>query len=113
LEDFELKHPNQEIDEKIENLGEENKKKLDNQNEITSEDNNNNLPKENEVTSSKEIDKKDSLFQRILEKGFDGVTTNPNYKLLALLIILLINLSVFFMIGNLGKSFLMNAGLLD
>ena len=34
----------------------------------------------------------DSLIQRFLNKGIDGVTTNPNYKLLALLIILLINL---------------------
>ena len=54
-----------------------------------------------------------SLFQRILENGFDGVTSNPNYKLLALLIILLINLSLFFLIGNLGKSFLANSGLLS
>ena len=38
--------------------------------------------------------KKDStLFNRFLKEGFDGITTNPNYKLLALLIILLINLS--------------------
>lgn len=54
-----------------------------------------------------------SLFQRILENGFDGITSNPNYKLLALLIILLINLSLFFLIGNLGKSFLANSGLLS
>ena len=55
---------------------------------------------------------KDSLFKRILQNGFDGVTTNPNYKLLALLIILLINLSLFFLVGNLGKSFLKSSGLL-
>lgn len=54
----------------------------------------------------------DSLIQRFLNKGIDGVTTNPNYKLLALLIILLINLSIFILIGNLGKSFLANSGLL-
>ena len=54
-----------------------------------------------------------SLFQRFLENGFDGITTNPNYKLLALLVILLINLSLFILIGNIGKSFLRNSGLLS
>ena len=58
------------------------------------------------------IEKQDSLFKKILENGFDGVTTNPNYKLLALLIILLINLSLFFLVGNLGKTFLKNSGIL-
>ena len=62
----------------------------------------------NTATSEKE----DSLFKKILENGFDGVTTNPNYKLLALLIILLINLSLFFLVGNLGKTFLKNSGIL-
>ena len=57
-------------------------------------------------------EKQDSLFKKILENGFDGVTTNPNYKLLALLIILLINLSLFFLVGNLGKTFLKNSGIL-
>ena len=56
--------------------------------------------------------KSDSVFKRILENGFDGITTNPNYKLLALLIILLINLSLFFLVGNLGKTFLKNSGIL-
>ena len=56
--------------------------------------------------------KNDSVFKRVLENGFDGITTNPNYKLLALLIILLINLSLFFLVGNLGKTFLKNSGLL-
>ena len=54
----------------------------------------------------------DSLFIRILNKGFDGISTNPNHKMLALLIILLINLSLFFVIGNMGKAFLRNAGIL-
>ena len=54
----------------------------------------------------------DSLFMRILNNGFDGISTNPNHKMLALLIILLINLSVFFVIGNIGKTFLRNAGIL-
>tara|TARA_B100001287_G_scaffold259424_1_gene246585 strand:- start:3 stop:332 length:330 start_codon:yes stop_codon:yes gene_type:complete len=58
-------------------------------------------------------DKKDTLFRRIVENGFDGITTNPNYKLLALLIILLINLSLFFVVGNIGKNFLRNSGILS
>ena len=57
--------------------------------------------------------KNDSIFKRVLENGFDGITTNPNYKLLALLIILLINLSLFFLLGNLGKTFLKNSGILS
>ncbi len=57
------------------------------------------------------IDK--SLFKRFLNKGFDGISTNPNYKMLALLIILLINLSAFFVIGNIGKAFLRNAGMMN
>ena len=56
------------------------------------------------------IDK--SLFKRFLNNGFDGISTNPNYKMLALLIILLINLSLFFVIGNMGKTFLRNAGIM-
>ena len=54
----------------------------------------------------------ESLFMRILNNGFDGISTDPNFKMLALLIILLINLSVFFVIGNIGKAFLRNAGIL-
>ena len=54
-----------------------------------------------------------SLIKRFLNSGFDGITTNPNYKLLALLVILLINLSLFILIGNLGKTFLRNAGILS
>ena len=56
--------------------------------------------------------KKDSLFRRILNDGFDGISSNPNYKMLALLIILLVNLSLFFAIGNMGKIFLRNAGIM-
>mgnify|MGYP001191939718 FL=1 len=55
---------------------------------------------------------KDSLFKRILNEGFDGISSNPNYKMLALLIILLVNLSLFFAIGNMGKIFLRNAGIM-
>ena len=65
-------------------------------------------------TKSKYLsDKKDTLFKRVIENGFDGITTNPNYKLLALLIILLINLSLFFVVGNIGKNFLRNSGILS
>ena len=55
---------------------------------------------------------KNSFFQRILNDGFDGISSNPNYKMLALLIILLINLSLFFVIGNIGKAFLRNSGIM-
>ena len=107
-----------------------NKRDIDEKLEINEEEKDTNLlnePKENiEVKESLELpsnndeniirNKKledDSLFQRFLENGFDGVTTNPNYKLLALLVILLINLSLFILIGNIGKSFLRNSGLLS
>ncbi len=53
-----------------------------------------------------------SLFERIRNEGIDGITTNPSHKMLALLIILLINLSVFLAIGNIGKAYLRNAGIL-
>ncbi len=56
------------------------------------------------------IDK--SFFKRFLNNGFDAISTNPNYKMLALLIVLLINLSLFFVIGNMGKAFLRNAGIM-
>ena len=56
--------------------------------------------------------KNNSIFKRILNDGFDGITSNPNYKMLALLIILLINLSLFFVIGNIGKAFLRNVGIM-
>ena len=67
-----------------------------------------------EIKSNKKSSlKEESLFNRFLKEGFDGITTNPNYKLLALLVILLINLSLFLIVGNLGKSFLQNSGLLS
>ena len=56
--------------------------------------------------------KDNSLFKRILNDGFDGISSNPNYKMLALLIILLVNLSLFFVLGNVGKAFLRNAGIM-
>ena len=68
---------------------------------------------QNDYKSKSKSDKKDTLFRRVIENGFDGITTNPNYKLLALLIILLINLSLFFVVGNIGKNFLRNSGILS
>ena len=65
-------------------------------------------PNNNDQKNSEEK----SIFKRILNDGFDGISTNPNYKMLALLIILLINLSLFFVIGNVGKAFLRNAGIM-
>ena len=65
-----------------------------------------------EAKIAESTSKNDSVFKRVLENGFDGITTNPNYKLLALLIILLINLSLFFLVGNIGKTFLKNSGIL-
>ena len=88
---------NPEVQDKVESL-------TDN----ASEQSINTLDTENVESGSKS----DSVFKRILENGFDGITTNPNYKLLALLIILLINLSLFFLVGNLGKTFLKNSGIL-
>tara|TARA_B100000212_G_scaffold324476_1_gene285340 strand:- start:444 stop:731 length:288 start_codon:yes stop_codon:yes gene_type:complete len=94
LEESEI---NPEVQEKIESSAEN-----------ASEENINN----SEVLDDESDLKNDSVFKRVLENGFDGITTNPNYKLLALLIILLINLSLFFLVGNLGKSFLKNSGIL-
>ena len=68
---------------------------------------------ESQTNNKSNTDKKDTLFRRVIENGFDGITTNPNYKLLALLIILLINLSLFFVVGNIGKNFLRNSGILS
>ena len=53
-----------------------------------------------------------SLFKRFSNEGIDGITTNPNHKMLALLIILFFNLSMFFVIGNFGKAYLRNAGIM-
>ena len=68
--------------------------------------------KENLNSDQQKLKKDKSLFKRFLNNGFDGISTNPNYKMLALLIILLINLSLFFVIGNMGKAFLRNAGIM-
>ena len=64
-------------------------------------------------STQQKLNKAKSLFERFLNKGFDGISTNPNHKMLALLIILLINLSAFLLIGNIGKAFLRNAGIMD
>ena len=89
---------NPDVQEKVESLAENASEQIINTNDI-----------ENVESNSKS----DSIFKRVLENGFDGITTNPNYKLLALLIILLINLSLFFLVGNLGKTFLKNSGILS
>ena len=69
--------------------------------------------KENSVLKEEKLDtKNNSLFKRVLNNGFDGISSNPNYKMLALLIILLINLSLFFAMGNIGKAFLRKAGIM-
>ena len=73
----------------------------------------NNLEGETSGLKAEKLETKDNpLIKRILNDGFDGISSNPNYKMLALLIILLINLSLFFVIGNVGKAFLKNAGLM-
>ena len=74
--------------------------------------NQNSEEKVNLNSEQQKLNKAKSLFERFLNKGFDGISTNPNHKMLALLIILLINLSVFILIGNIGKAFLRNAGIL-
>tara|TARA_B100000886_G_C20372036_1_gene470048 strand:- start:787 stop:1161 length:375 start_codon:yes stop_codon:yes gene_type:complete len=63
-------------------------------------------------SDQQKLKKDESLFKKFLNNGFDGISTNPNYKMLALLIILLVNLSLFFVIGNIGKAFLRNAGII-
>ena len=88
---------NPEVQEKVESLVENATEQLINKAEVKDDESNT---------------KTDSVFKRVLENGFDGITTNPNYKLLALLVILLINLSLFFLVGNLGKTFLKNSGIL-
>ena len=89
---------NPDVQEKVESLAENASEQILNTKDI-----------ENVESNSKN----DSIFKRVLENGFDGITTNPNYKLLALLIILLINLSLFFLVGNMGKTFLKNSGILS
>ena len=80
--------------------------------ESSAENASENIINNEELRDEQSNSKNDSVFKRVLENGFDGITTNPNYKLLALLIILLVNLSLFFLVGNLGKTFLKNSGIL-
>ena len=83
--------------------------------EFIEEGTNKGINEENIEVNSKEkklVNKNDSLFKRFLNRGIDGISSNPNYKMLALLIILLVNLSLFFVIGNMGKVFLRNAGIM-
>ena len=83
--------------------------------EFLEEASNQNIKEEkanSDVKEKKPEFKDNTLFKRILNDGFDGISSNPNYKMLTLLIILLINLSLFFVIGNVGKAFLRNAGIM-
>ena len=111
--------PNPEENNSVEpslNLNEENKKEknINAFTEFVETASNQDSSEENvKLDSDKQkITTDDSLFMRILNNGFDGISTNPNHKMLALLIILLINLSLFFVIGNMGKAFLRNAGIM-
>ena len=79
----------------------------------TASKNESNEVKENSVLKGEKAETKNNpLFKRVLNDGFDGISSNPNYKMLALLIILLINLSLFFVIGNIGKAFLRKVGIM-
>jgi len=89
------------------------KEEVENSSEVISDSKIDNEFQQIEKPNDNNLSDRKSIFRRILENGFDGVTTNPNYKLLALLIILLINLSLFFVLGNLGKSFLKSSGILS
>ncbi len=83
--------------------------------EFLEEASNQNIKEEksnSDLTEKKPEFKDNSLLKRILNDGFDGISSNPNYKMLALLIILLINLSLFFVIGNVGKAFLRSTGIM-
>ena len=92
--------------------GEENVKEVNESLEITSNQKGNEEKVNSDFSKEKVTTKNDSLFRRFLNEGFDGISSNPNYKMLALLIILLINLSLFFVIGNIGKAFLRKAGIM-
>ena len=80
--------------------------------ETASKKESNEVKKNSVLKGEKAETKNNSLFKRVLNDGFDGISSNPNYKMLALLIILLINLSLFFVIGNIGKAFLREVGIM-
>tara|TARA_B100000945_G_scaffold255748_1_gene213033 strand:- start:127 stop:495 length:369 start_codon:yes stop_codon:yes gene_type:complete len=104
---LEVNDENKQVNE--ENIKEENVKAFT---EFLEKASNQDSSKEKVKLDSEQQKKDNSLFKRFLNKGFDGISTNPNYKMLALLIILLVNLSLFFVIGNIGKEFLRNAGIM-
>ena len=97
---------------KEENKNEENVKAFT---EFLENSSNQNVSKEKTNLNSDEqkLETDNSILRRLLNNGIDGISTDPNYKMLALLIILLINLSAFFVIGNIGKAFLRNAGIMS
>ncbi len=91
---------------------EENKKTFNEFLETATKQESNEVENNSVLKAEESETKKISLFRRVLNDGFDGISSNPNYKMLALLIILLINLSLFFVIGNIGKAFLRKAGIM-
>ena len=95
-----------------ESIKEENVKAFTEFLEKASNQESNELKSNSDPKIKKQEIKSNSLFKRILNDGFDGISSNPNYKMLALLIILLINLSFFFVLGNIGKAFLRKAGIM-
>ena len=103
---------NPDIQEKVESLVENASEQNINDAEAVKNASEQNINDSEAVKNGESTSKNESVFKRVLENGFDGITTNPNYKLLALLIILLINLSLFFLVGNIGKTFLKNSGIL-
>lgn len=118
MEDNELNSEQNNLIESSEEIQENKKIKIDN-NESESDSLIDKTDSET-IVNKKTIESSDdlktkavSIFKRFLDNGFDGITTNPNYKMLALLIILLVNLSLFFILGSLGKSFLRNSGLMS
>ena len=123
MEDSKLNPEENNSIESASNLNEENKdlkegvKKEDNVKAFTeflekASNQDSSKEKTNLDSTQEKLNKAKSIFERFLNKGFDGISTNPNHKMLALLIILLINLSLFFVIGNMGKAFLRNAGIM-
>ena len=107
--------PNLNEDNKDLNEGDKNEENVKAFSEFLEKASNQDLSQEkvNLYSEQQKLNFDKSFFKRFLNDGFDGISTNPNHKMLALLIILLINLSAFLLIGNIGKAFLRNAGIMD
>ena len=63
------------------------------------------------ILKNKKKEIKKIQFLKNIKDGFDGISSNPNYKMLALLIILLINLFYFLSLGIL-VNLLRNVGIM-